>query len=75
MLLEISEEITLERMNGWSQSKNNTQLFVTGDRSKIQSCKEQYCNIAQEHETRQIGSSQTGDGKSERQRTKMDWNG
>ena len=43
MLLEISEEITLERMNGWSQSKNNTQLFVTGDRSKIQSCKEQYC--------------------------------
>ena len=43
MLLEISGEITLERMNGWSQSKNNTQLFVTGDRSKIQSCKEQYC--------------------------------
>ena len=26
MLLEISGEITLERMKGWSQSKNNTQL-------------------------------------------------
>ena len=26
MLLEISEEITPERMKGWCQSKNNTQL-------------------------------------------------
>ena len=26
MLLEIGGEITLERMKGWSQSKNNTQL-------------------------------------------------
>ena len=26
MLLDISEEITPERMKGWSQSKNNTQL-------------------------------------------------
>jgi len=26
MLLEISGEITAERMKGWSQSKNNTQL-------------------------------------------------
>ena len=26
MLLEISEEITPDRMKGWSQSKNNTQL-------------------------------------------------
>ena len=36
MLLEISGEITPERMKGWSQSKNNTQLW-------IQCCKEQYC--------------------------------
>ena len=43
MLLEISGEITPERMKGWSQSKNNTQLDVTGDRSKVQCCKEQYC--------------------------------
>ena len=28
MLLEISGEITLERMKGWSQSKNNTQLWM-----------------------------------------------
>ena len=27
MLLEISEEITTERMKGWSQSKKNTQLW------------------------------------------------
>ena len=28
MLLEINGEITPERMNGWSQSKNNTQLWM-----------------------------------------------
>ena len=28
MLLEISAEITSERMKGWSQSKNNTQLWM-----------------------------------------------
>ena len=27
-LLEIIEEITPERMKGWSQSKNNTQLWM-----------------------------------------------
>ena len=44
MLLEISGEITPERMKGWSQSKNNTQLWMlTGDRSKVRCCKEQYC--------------------------------
>ena len=43
MLLEISGEITPERMKGWSQSKNNTQLWMTGDRSKVQCCKEQCC--------------------------------
>ena len=35
MLLEISGEITPGRMKGWSQSKNNTQLWMTGDRSKV----------------------------------------
>ena len=43
MLLEISGEITPERMKGWSQSKNNTIVDVTGDRSKMRCCKEQYC--------------------------------
>ena len=36
MLLEISGEITLERMKGWGQSKNNHPVVdVTGDRSKV----------------------------------------
>ena len=44
MLLEISGEITPERMKGWSQSKNNNPVVdVTGDRSKVRCCKEQYC--------------------------------
>ena len=48
MLLEISGEVTPERMKGWSQSrkkKTNKKLAmdVTGDRSKVQCCKEQYC--------------------------------
>ena len=45
MLLEISGEMTPGRMKGWSQSKNNTTsvVDVTGDRSKIRCCKEQYC--------------------------------
>ena len=40
MLLEISGEITPERMKGRSQSKNNT---GTGGRSKVRCCKGQYC--------------------------------
>ena len=44
MLLEVSEEITLERMKGWSQSKSKYPVVdVTGDRSKVRCCKEQYC--------------------------------
>ena len=43
MLLEISGEIIPETMKRQSQSKNNTQLWdVTGDRSKVRCCKEQY---------------------------------
>ena len=42
---------TPERMKGWSQSKNNTQLWMglieaspsVGDKSKVRCCKEQYC--------------------------------
>ena len=30
-------------MKGWRQSKNNTQLWMTGDESKIWCCKERYC--------------------------------
>ena len=42
-LLEISGEITPERMKGWSQSKNYPVVDVTGDRSKVRCCKEHYC--------------------------------
>ena len=43
MLLEISGEITPERMKGWSQSKKYPVVDVIGDRSKVRCCKEQYC--------------------------------
>jgi len=44
MLLEISGEVTPERMKRESQRKNSTQLWdVTGDGSKFQCCQEQYC--------------------------------
>ena len=42
-------------------------MDVTGDRSKVQCCKEQYCmeywtmHECQVHESRQIGSGQTRD--------------
>ena len=43
MLLEISGEITPERMKGWSQNKKkHPAVDVTGDGSKVQCCKEQY---------------------------------
>ena len=44
MLLEISGEITPERMKGWNQSKKQyPAVDVTGDRSKVRCCKEQNC--------------------------------
>ena len=42
MLLEKSGEIALERMKRMIQS-DNAHVDVTGDRSKVQCCKEQYC--------------------------------
>ena len=55
-------------------------MDVTGDRSKVQCYKEHRNLECQVHELRQIGSGQTGGGKSEHrhsrnQGTKMDWNG
>ena len=43
VLLEISGEITPERMKGWSQSETIPAVDVTGDGSKVQCCKEHYC--------------------------------
>ena len=42
MLLEISGEITPERMKGWSQRNNNTQLWMWLV-MEVWCCKEQYC--------------------------------
>ena len=49
------------------KQKQYLAVDVTGDRSKVRCCKEQYCigtwNV--NHESRQIGRGQTGDGKRE----------
>ena len=44
MLLEISGEITPERIEGMEpKQKQYPAVDVTGDRSKVRCCKEQYC--------------------------------
>ena len=44
MLLEIRGEITPEKNEGMEQKqKPHTVVNVTGDRSKVRCCKEQYC--------------------------------
>ena len=68
MLLEITEEITPERMKGWRQNKDNTQLWMRlvvearSDSVKSKIHRNLECQV---HESRQIGSGQTRDGKSE----------
>ena len=49
------------------KQKQHPAVDVTGDGSKVQCSKEQYCigTWNQGQESRQIGSGQTGDGKSE----------
>ena len=65
------------------KQKQYPAVDVTGDRSKVQCCKEHYCigtwNVRSMNQGK-IGSGQTREGKSEcrhsrNQRTKMDWNG
>ena len=43
MLLEINGEITSERMEMEPKQKQHPVVDGTGDRSKVQCCKEQYC--------------------------------
>ena len=44
MLLEMSGEITPERMKGWSQSKNYTQMWMRlVIEARSDAVKEQYC--------------------------------
>ena len=57
------------RKNEGMEPKQNEYpvVDVTGDRSKVRCCKEQYCiGTGMSGLRRQIGSVQTGDGKSER---------
>ena len=72
------------RKNEGMEPKQKQYLAVdeTGDRSKVRCCKEQYCigTWSVSHESRQTGSGQTGDVKSEcrhsrNQQTKVEWNG
>ena len=65
-----------------SKQKQYPVVDVTGDRSKVRCCNEQYCigtwNVRSMNQGK-FESGQTGDGKSERrhsrnQLTKMDWN-
>ena len=65
------------------KQKQHPAVDMTGDRSKIQCCKEQYCmgtwNVRSMNQGK-LEVVKTGDGKSERrhsrtQQTKMDWNG
>ena len=64
------------------RQRNTTQMKEQTRNTKVQiNAEEIHRNLeCQVHESRQIGSRQTRDGKSERphfrnQRTKMDWNG
>ena len=43
VLLEINGEITSERMEMEPKQKQHPVVDGTGDRSKVQCCKEQYC--------------------------------
>ena len=65
------------------KQKQHVVVDVTGDRSKVRCCKEQYCigtwNVRSMNQDK-LEVVKTGDGKSERrhsrnQRTKMNWNG
>ena len=47
------------------KQKQHTVVDVTGDGSKVQCCKEQYCIGIWNVRSRQIGSGQIGDSKTE----------
>ena len=72
-LLDISGDITPERMKRRRQSKNNTQLWMwlvieaRSDAVRAILHRNLECEV---HESRQIGSGQTGDGKSERRHSR-----
>ena len=69
-------------MKRLSESKNKDQLWMSGDRSKVQGYKEQYCigtwNVRSMNQGKLEVVKRDGKGEhrhSRNQRTKMDWNG
>ena len=83
MLLEISGEITPERMKRWSQSKNNTQLRICLVIEAKSNAKKQYCIGTWNARSMNQGKLEMVKQEIARvnvdilgnQRTKMDWNG
>ena len=84
VLLEISEEITPERMNRQSQSKNNTQfsirLVMEAKSDAVKNNIAQNVRSMNQGKLKVVKQEMAGDGKSECQhsknlQTKMDWNG
>ena len=80
MLLEISWEITPERMKRQNQSQTTSTVDVTGDRSKVWCCKEQYCigswNVRSMNQGKLevVQQEMASEGQHFRnQWTKMDW--
>ena len=80
MLLEMSGEITPDRMKRQTQRKNNIVLDMTGDGSKVQCYQEQYCVGTQN--VRSMNQDELEVVKQEMARvnisillTKVDWSG
>ena len=75
MLLEISGEITPERMKGWSQSKNNTQVWMWLMIEARSDPVEQYCIGTWNVRSMNQGKLEVvkRDGKSERRHSRNQW--
>ena len=83
MLLEISGENSRKNEGMESKQKQHRVVDGTGDRSKVQCCREQYCigtwNVRSMNQGKlevvkqEIGKSEHRHSRN--QRTKMEWNG
>ena len=83
MLLEVSGEVTPKNEGMEPKQKQYPAVDLTGDRSKVRCCKEQYCigtwNVRSMNQGKlEVGQTRDGKNKhrhSRNQGTKMDWNG
>ena len=69
MLLEKSREMALERMKGWAKAEIMPSVGVSGGKSKVICCNEQYCIGTWNVKSMNQGNVnlQVGDGKCEHQ--------